>query len=169
MKKTLFVLAALAMSQPAPALAKPVFTAAEKNSAPVKTAEEPNDLGITQQDCENLVNYQTPPGVDYQPGVDADGNPVVPADITPSPVTLPETYSFTLNVDAAKYLGLTVPAGSQGLMPVGKVTVDTKTGAATWNGQPMEGEAVATLKDWCAKHPPQTPENGQNGAEKPAK
>ncbi len=128
-------------------------------------AQDSNDLGITQQDCQNIVAYHTPPGVDYQAGVDADGNPVVPADITPSPVTLPDSYSFTLNVEAANYLGLTVPPGTQGLMPVGQVTI-YKDGTATWNGQEMSGEAVAQLEAYCGVKTPAKPEKK---AKKPAK
>ncbi len=147
MKKILFILAALTFAQPAAA------------------AQDRNDLGITRQDCQGIVAYHTPPGVNYVPGVDADGNPVVPADINPSPVTLPRTYSFTLNVNAANYLGLTVPPGTQGLMPVGQVTVD-QNGNATWNGQSMSGEALAQLQAYCAG---QMPKTGKAKARKPAK
>ena len=147
MKKILFILAALTFAQPAAA------------------AQDRNDLGITRQDCQGIVAYHTPPGVNYVPGVDADGNPVVPADINPSPVTLPRTYSFTLNVNAANYLGLTVPPGTQGLMPVGQVTI-YKDGTATWNGQEMSGAAVAQLEAYCGVKTPAKPEKK---AKKPAK
>ena len=131
--------------------ASPAFAAAAK---PIAN----NDLGITDKDCQQIVDYQTPPGVDYQPGVDVHGKPVVEADLAPSVVKLPEKYSFDLNIDAAHYLGLTVPAGSQGLMKVGTITID-KNGQATFNGKPMEGDAMAALKAACAAKKPQNPPN----------
>jgi hypothetical protein len=118
----------------------------------------PNDLGITAKDCQALVEYQPSPDVEYKPGVDVHGKPVVEADITPQVVTLPDKYSFDLNVDAARYLGIAVPPGTQGLAKIGTIMID-KTGAATFNGKPMEGEAMAALKDVCAakKVPDSTP------------
>ena len=118
----------------------------------------PNDLGITANDCQQIVDYQPSADVEYKPGVDVHGKPVMEADLTPSVVKPPEQYSFDLNVDAAHYLGLTVPAGSQGLMKVGKVTID-KNGETTFNGKPLEGDAMAALKEACAAKKTQNPAN----------
>ena len=79
------------------------------------------------------------------------------ADLTPSVVTPPKKYSFDLNVDAAHYLGTTVPAGSQGLMKIGTVTIEN--GHATFNGKPLEGDAMAALKAVCAARKPNNPPN----------
>ena len=68
----------------------------------------------------------------------------------------PEKYSFDLNVDAARYLGMTVPPGTQGLMKVGTVTID-KNGQTTFNGKPLEGDAAAALKEVCTAKKPQNP------------
>src|SRR6185295_8318674 len=38
-------------------------------------------IAIARSDCELAVRYVAPPGVDYQPGVDVNGRPVVPADL----------------------------------------------------------------------------------------
>lgn len=38
-------------------------------------------IAIARSDCELAVRYVTPPGVDYQPGVDVNGRPVVPGDL----------------------------------------------------------------------------------------
>ena len=37
------------------------------------------DIAVSRQDCDRLVKYQEPPGVEYQPGVDTHGETVVPA------------------------------------------------------------------------------------------
>jgi hypothetical protein len=38
-------------------------------------------VAIARSDCELAVRYVAPPGVNYQPGVDVNGRPVVPADL----------------------------------------------------------------------------------------
>jgi len=48
-------------------------------SAPSRAAER--TIAIARSDCELAVRYVTPPGVDYQPGVDVNGRPVAPADL----------------------------------------------------------------------------------------
>ena len=118
------------------------FAAEEKPAASTAPA-------ITDKDCASLVEYHPSADVDYKPGVDVNGKPVAPADLTPSVVKAPEKFSFDLNLDAAHTIGLPVPAGTQGLMTVGKVTVDTTSGEVTWNGQPIEGDAMAALKAAC--------------------
>ena len=115
---------------------------------------------IADKDCAAVVAYQPSADVDYKPGVDVNGKPVMPADLTPSVVKPPEKYSFDLNLDAAKLLGLPVPAGTQGLMTVGKVAIDSVSGQVTWNGQPMEGDAMAALQAACAAR--KTPDSSQN-------
>jgi hypothetical protein len=115
------------------------------------------DLSITLTDCQKLPDYQPSVDVDYKPGVDVNGKPVAPADLSPSPVKLPEKYSFDLNVDEARNLGMIVPPGTQGLMKVGTIAID-KDGQVTFNGQPMEDKALTALKAACAaktaKKPP---------------
>src|ERR1043165_2288462 len=39
------------------------------------------DIAVTRQDCDRMVEYQQAPGVEDQPGVDAHGQTVVPADL----------------------------------------------------------------------------------------
>jgi len=39
------------------------------------------DVAVSKRDCDRLVEYRQPPGVEYQPGVDAHGRPVAPADL----------------------------------------------------------------------------------------
>jgi hypothetical protein len=46
---------------------------------PSRAAER--TIAIARSDCELAVRYVTPPGVDYQPGVDVNGRPVTPADL----------------------------------------------------------------------------------------
>jgi hypothetical protein len=110
-----------------------------------------------------MVAYQPDPvnGPDYKPGVDVHGKPVVEADINPSPVKAPDTISFDLTVDLAKYAGIAVPAGTEAKATIGAVTVD-KAGHMTFNGKPMEGDAEAALRELCAPKPAEPDKNKHN-------
>lgn len=108
-----------------------------------------NELGITAKDCQALVAYQPAADVEYKPGLDVHGKPVVEADLNPSPVALPDVYQFTLTVDAARHIGMHIPAGLEGAAPLGVIAVG-KDGSATFNGNPLEGDAIAALKAVCA-------------------
>jgi hypothetical protein len=115
-----------------------VMAAKEARQKPVISAEE----------CRYLTAYQPAPGVEYQPGVDVRGKPVVEADITPSVIQPPEKYSFALTVDVAKYIGLTEPTGVLGEAKMGTITVEG--GKVRFNGKPLEGDAEAALVALCA-------------------
>jgi hypothetical protein len=115
---------------------------------------------ITDKDCAQLADYQPSADVNYKPGVDVNGNPVVPADLTPNVIDAPKKISFDMSANYAGQAGMTLPAGSQGLATIGKVTVDTTTGEVTWNGKPVEGDAMAALKNACANRKP--PDSSQN-------
>lgn len=55
---------------------------------------------VTPEVCERLILQHRPAAdVAYRPGVDAQGNPVVSADLTPNPIALPRFYEFDINVD----------------------------------------------------------------------
>ncbi|MBI1216425.1 MAG: hypothetical protein GC185_11495 [Alphaproteobacteria bacterium] len=134
----------------------PAFAADKEQAA--KTPE------IDPAFCSRMVTYQEPPGVEYQPGVDVHGNPVVEPDLNPSPIKMPDTVTFDLTVDTAQYLGLTAPAGLEGKMKIG--TIAMKDGHVTFNGQPLEGQAEATLRNICAQQEKDAPK--KEDAEKPA-
>lgn len=115
----------------------------------VKVAEPPSELVIPEKDCENFLSYQPAAGVEYEPGVDVHGKPVMEADITPSVVKPPEKYSFDITVDVARYIGL--PLSQRGVQDYATIgTIKLEKGKATFNGAPLEGDAEAALKAICA-------------------
>lgn len=62
---------------------------------------EPLTVTITRFDCSQLVRYIPDAEVpaEYQPGVDARGAPVAPADLYgANPIQLPDTFTFTIEV-----------------------------------------------------------------------
>ena len=88
------------------------------------------------------------PGVDYEPGVDAYGNPVVPADGQAQPVfDVPEQIDIPINIDVLKTVGVInqpVPGLSTN---VGMVSI-RKGGQVLFNGQDS-GSAIQT---YCEQH-----------------
>lgn len=112
---------------------------------------------IDLQACRQLVAHKPDADVAYQPGVDVHGNPVVEADLNPSPVKVPDKVSFDVTVDMAQYMGITAPAGLEGQAKIG--TVAYEDGVLTFNGEPMEGPAVAALREICDGKKPEKPED----------
>ncbi|MFM2128955.1 MAG: hypothetical protein RL477_501 [Pseudomonadota bacterium] len=91
------------------------------------------------------------PGVDYQPGVDVEGNPVAPADLGGAPpIRLPEIVHIPITVDIAKRFG--IPATSNLFKPeayIGSAQVNLKDGRAWFNGQPLSSDEQHALSRLC--------------------
>jgi hypothetical protein len=64
-------------------------------------------IAIARSDCELAVRYVPPPGVAYQPGVDVNGRPVVPADLDDEHrLKLRESIPVIISDDLRKQFGL---------------------------------------------------------------
>lgn len=118
------------------------------NQNQAQTKKPPVSLRVNPAFCAQMVAYQEPAGVEYQPGVDVHGKPVAPADINP-PSIAPDvkSFSFPLNIDLAEYLGIAQPAGIEGKMNLG--TIGYENGHVTFNGTPVGGKAEAAMEDLC--------------------
>lgn len=107
---------------------------------------------VTDRDCRQIVNYVAPPDVAYQPGVDAQGRPVAPADLNPSPVQLPQTLVMDVNIDLRKY---GVPSHSPLLLPgvaAGQITIEDGGRRVYYNGQPLGDAEEKVLAELCRQH-----------------
>ena len=63
---------------------------------------QPLEVIVTRADCSQLVRHLPDADVSatYQPGVDARGNPVAPADLYgPNPIELPDSFTFPIEVN----------------------------------------------------------------------
>lgn len=98
--------------------------------------------------CKTLTEYQPAVGTEFTPGIDVNGKPVVEADITTSPVRMPEKFSFDLTLDVAAHAGLVTPAGVEGEGKIGTLTLEN--GRLIFDGKPVEGEGEAGLRAFCA-------------------
>ena len=112
------------------------------------------DVAVTRQDCDRLVKYQQPPGVEYQPGVDVHGNPVVPADIGGGAnIKLPETIVIPIELFIQdKYH---IPANSALWAAKAEIGTVTVTGDRVYfNGQELTDPESAALADLCRRQLP---------------
>lgn len=97
--------------------------------------------------CQRLVQHTAHADVTYQPGVDVNGNAVVPADLDSvvQPIELPEVIHVPITVDQAQKLNLpnNVPYKAEAM--IGNVTVNTKTGEVKFNGQTISPSQINVL------------------------
>src|SRR3954454_3582957 len=112
------------------------------------------DVAVTRQDCDRMVEYQQPPGVEYQAGVDAHGQTVVPADLNGGiKINPPETIVIPIELFLQdKYH---IPANSvlwAGKAEVGTVTVHGKR--VYFNGQELSDPEEAALAELCRQQLP---------------
>jgi hypothetical protein len=137
----LFVAALLAASQ---------VRAHEQEKAPEKT-----EVTIARADCARLVEHVPAPDVAYQPGVDAYGRAVVPADLPGdlnggARIQVPRTLRIPIEIDLLDRFGIPAnPALYDADVPIGEVAY--QDGRLTFEGQPLQNEAAAELSRRCQK------------------
>lgn len=92
------------------------------------------------------------PGAGYTPGVDVYGKKVAGADLPQGQggamdLGLPETITFDFGVDLATKYGL--DSDYVASPTLGKVTVNSRTGAVTFNGKRLDSNDSYALKKAC--------------------
>lgn len=113
---------------------------------------------VTERTCAALAQYVPDPSVDFKPGVDVDGAPVVPADVGGGvKINLPKEFHIPITVDLQKRLGIPVDPNQYQTDQFRIGTVTYKDGRAYFNGQPLQDDAAAQLSALCqqrmhAKH-----------------
>jgi hypothetical protein len=107
------------------------------------------DVAVTRQDCDRMVEYQQPSGVEYQAGVDAHGQPVVPADLNGG-ITIKAPETVVIPIELFLQDKYHIPGNSvlwSGKAEVGTVTVHGKR--VYFNGQELSDPEQAALADLC--------------------
>lgn len=129
-----------------PALADSVAT-----PPPGSIAQAPNGaLVISSATCAELAHTNKPamPGADYQPGIDANGNAVAPADLPPSGAApSPAVEDFPIEIDKRFKGQFKLPPGTSGKAIVGYVTL--RGNQAYFNGQPLSADQNTALAEAC--------------------
>jgi len=108
-------------------------------------------IAIARSDCELAVRYVPPPGVAYQPGVDVNGRPVVPADIDEEHrLKLRESIPVIISDDLRKQFGL--PDDSplfDANAFVGIVELRLSDHRLTFNGVELSDREASALAAMC--------------------
>jgi hypothetical protein len=118
---------------------------------PPDAAAEGATVVITKADCSQLVKHVPSADVPYQPGVDVNGNPVVPADLNGArQVEPPDDFTIDIEVELFERFGIPVdPDQFEATALIGKV--EYRHGRLYFNGQPLQDEAAAALAERCQK------------------
>ncbi len=128
-----------------------LLAAAALAVVPARALEGEATVTISKADCAQLVEHVPAPDVAYQPGVDAYGREVVPAELNGgAQIQVPETLRIPIEIDLLKRLGIPVTPGLyESDIPIGEVIY--RNGRFTFNGQALQDEAAAELARRCRK------------------
>ena len=120
-------------------------------SLPVATASAAV-VAIRADDCAQILRHVPTADVAYQPGVDVDGDPVVPADLNGgATIRPPSQIEIPITVELDQRFGIPATPGLyKAEAEIGKVTY--KDGQAWFNGQALETQSEAALIAACREH-----------------
>jgi hypothetical protein len=112
-------------------------------------ADAQQKFKVSRADCNKVVTYRQPPGVAYQPGVDATGRKVAPADLPGGVQVQPRTeFTIDLTVDLQRRFGVPHnPNLYQSQANIGQITV--RGDKAYFDGQPLTDEGQDALAQLC--------------------
>ena len=112
------------------------------------SAASAEKLAVTKNDCNAVVAHVADAGVEYKPGVDVRGRPVVPADVGGSTqLNLPDEISIDIGIDLEEKYGLGSSGKYTGEGVIGKVTV--KDGKAYFGKQPLDNAEQNAIAAAC--------------------
>ena len=108
---------------------------------------------ISEQDCSDLARHVASADVNYQPGVDVDGNAVAPADLNGAgQIRAPDMITIPLTLDLASRLGIPAEGNADFLArPVIGDVVVTSDGRVTFNDTPLTSDAQHELALKCQR------------------
>lgn len=104
---------------------------------------------ISHSDCRRVAVHVPSPDIAYKPGVDADGNPVVPADLDPGPnFSVPEPLVIHLGLPLATLTDLGLDARLDAAeVDFGRIV--WRDGRLYWNDQPLDSSAGNAVARAC--------------------
>ena len=102
------------------------------------------------QVCTALTGDAGVPSADYQPGVDANGNAVAPADLPSGSPAMPvDNFPIEISQDLAGKFNIPKTGPVDAKATMGYVTV--RNNQAYFNGQPLNADQTAALAQGCGK------------------
>ena len=103
------------------------------------------DETITAEKCRWFVRHVPAPNVAYQPGVDANGNAVVPADLHSKSIKVKGPYQFDVERNVSKRTDTDMKIN------LGTVEIDSDTGHTIFNGEALTADEMRALASACRK------------------
>lgn len=97
-------------------------------------------LAVGKIVCERHYIHKPDATVAYQPGVDAQGNAVVPADVAPSPMNVPDVMEVPMTADLGKAMNIDLPTGFETKASLGNLKL-FRDGRVEYNGQDITAKA----------------------------
>lgn len=109
------------------------------------------ELSISLEDCRRLVPHQPRDDVAYKPGVDVNGNPVVPADVEPmlGQILPPDEIVIDFGIDLAGRYGISGSGLYTATAGILTVHYDLASGALSINGKPLLKDDARAIARAC--------------------
>jgi hypothetical protein len=105
---------------------------------------------VSEADCARFAAHVPRADVAYKPGVDADGNKVIPADLGGGiNIAAPKNFEIPITLDLQKLLGIPANPNSFQTQNFTVGVVKWENGRATFNGTPLQNEEAAELSALC--------------------
>ena len=118
------------------------FMAAGSMNAPQALAAENSDPYTVKTFCQQMTTH-VPTDAEYVPGVDMDGNDVVPADLNPQSPAVFDPVIIPIEVELVQRFGLNVPNGVELKPQVGWIEI-YQNGKVLFNGEEV-GQQIHTI------------------------
>jgi hypothetical protein len=124
-------------------------------SAPAQATQ----IVVRTEDCQHLVAHTPADDVAFTPGVDVNGNAVVPADLGGGygMITAPDEVTIDIRVDLADRLPLGGRGGPGGSAASALISGEGVVGQVTvagndlyWNGEKLPRDTAVALANACA-------------------
>jgi hypothetical protein len=140
-------------SDPALSTTQSAPTGASELAQP-ETAKKKSKPTIDPRACEMLTKHTPRADVAAQPGMDANGKAVAPADLAGSPqMQLPTKFDIPLTVNLAKQLNLNTSTAPYNTLGEGTEawlgTISVEGDKATFNGKPLTDQQQDNLAVLC--------------------
>ncbi len=105
-----------------------------------KTDGQSETLAVQTMLCQKLAQHTPSNDVNFQPGVDAQGNAVAPADLNATQPIVKHFIEVPLTIDLARRMNLSV-AGAEMRANIGVLRLGTQDGSVIFNGQDITQSA----------------------------
>ena len=116
---------------------------------------------VSDRECRQLVEHSASANATYQPGVDARGRPVAPADLPSSGGQIQPPQSINIDLKTALAGKYGIPSNTPLLDPsveIGRITVEDNGRRVLYNGQPLGSAETGALAEACKQRQAQQPQ-----------